>query len=180
MLAMERLPLSQPPFSGHLSLSPPTMHSPRAGVPAPLIQGLPSPPALHSSLHGPISAHAVTPKVRPSSSSSLSSVHTPPPYGDTTMIGSAGPTVYSPTHASSLLPQSSTEHHDQLACHGIGATDPRIPMPPLSNIIGHPSESTAEETSCNSAGSSMASSSSRDHHSSSPAGEPICIPAVCN
>ncbi len=177
MLAMERLPLSQPPFSGNLSLSSPTMHSPRAGMPAPLIQGLPSPPALHSSHHGLISSHPVLPKVRPGSSSSLSSVHTPPPYGDTTMMGSAGPPVYSPTHAGSLLPPSGTERHDHLTCHGTGSDPSRhiggIAMPSLTSLIGHqsiPMVSSAQETSCGSSSSSVCST--REHQSSSPsAGE---------
>ena len=173
MLAMERLPLSQPPFSGHLPLSSPTMHSPRAGMPAPMIQGLPSPPALHSSHHGPASAHVLQPKVRPSSSSSLSSVHTPPPYGDSTMMGSAGPAVYSPTHSSSLLPSSSVEHHEHLVCHGTGADPSRhvIPIPSLTTIIGQstvPIVSSAQESSCGSGESSVVAS--REHHSS-PAGE---------
>ena len=177
MLAMERLPLSQPPYSGHLSLSSPTIHSPRAGLPAPLIQGLPSPPALHSSHHAAAAAAAHLPpvsKVRPSSSSSLSSVHTPPPYGDTSMLGSAGSSVYSPTHTNSLslLPQSSAEHHhDQMGCHSAASSD-HMNMTSLASMIGHPSSmpivSSAQESSCSPGGSSVGSS--RDH-SSSPAGE---------
>lgn len=170
MLAMERFPLSQPPFSGHL-LSSPAMHSPRG---APLVQGLPSPPTLHSSssLHAAISG-----KIRPGSSSSLSSVHTPPPYGDTTMMGSAGPPVYSPTNTGSLLPPSSAErHNEQLACHGTG-TDPSrhsmSAMPSLTSLIGHhhpmPIVSSAQETSCGSTGSPVATT--REHQSSSPAGK---------
>lgn len=171
MLAMERLPLSQSPFSGSLSLSSPTMHSPRAGIPAPLIQGLPSPPALHSSHHGPLSAHPAAPKVRPSSSSSLSSVHTPPPYGETSMMGSAGPAVYSPTHSSSLLPPTSAEHHHDLSCHGAGSDLSRssLPMPSLTSIVGHPHGpivSSAQESSCSSGGSSVVGTL-REHHSSS-------------
>lgn len=172
MLAMERLPLSQPPFSGHLSLSSPIMYSPRAGMPAPLIQGLPSPPALHSSHH-----HGSTPsKPRPSSSSSLSSAHTPPPYGDTTLMGSAGPPVYSPTNSSSLLPPSASgDLRDQLTCHRTGADHTRhsisMPMPPLScaGLIGHQPMSivsAAQETSCVSPGPGT-----RDHQASTPAGE---------
>ena len=178
MLAMERLPLSQPPFSGHLSLSSPPMHSPRA---APLVQGLPSPPALHSSsLHAAMSSHPPQPsgKMRPSSSSSLSSVHTPPPYGDTTMMGSAGPPVYSPTNTGSLLPPSSAErHHEHLTCHGTG-TDPSrhgmSAMPSLTSLIGQghhhsmPIVSSAQETSCGSTGSPAAAT--REHQSSSPTG----------
>lgn len=172
MLAMERLPLSQTPFSGPLSLSSPIMQSPRAGVPVPLIPGLPSPPALHSShhsshqQHAAIAGHPSAPKVRPSSSSSLSSVQTPPPYGDTTLMGSAGPPVYSPTHSSSLLPP---EHHERLVCHGpSGASDPsrHISMPSLTSLIGHqsiPMVSSAQETSCS---SPMAAS--REHQSSAP------------
>lgn len=174
MLAMERLPLSQPPFSGNLSLSSPTMHSPRAGIPAPLIQGLPSPPALHSSHHGIISSHPQgPPKVRPSSSSSLSSVPTPPPYGDTTMMGSAGPPVYSPPHTGTLLPSSGNDRHDHLTCHGTG-TDPSrhaggIAMPSLTSLIGHqslPIVSSAQESSCGPSSSSVCST--REHQSSSP------------
>lgn len=179
---MERLPLSlsQPPFSsGHLSLSSPTMHSPRAGLSATLIQGLPSPPALHSNIHGSISTHHH--KVRPSSSSSLSSVHTPPPYGDSTMMGSAGPPVYSPTHAGSLLPLSSAErHHEQLTCHGSGVAgaDPGsrhsslTAMPSLTSLMGHqplPIVSSAQETSCGSAGLPVATG--REHQSSPPSGK---------
>ena len=179
MLAMERLPLSQPPFSGNLSLSSPPLHSPRA---APLVQGLPSPPTLHSSssLHATISTHPPPPgKMRPSSSSSLSSVHTPPPYGDTTMMGSAGPPVYSPTNTGSLLPPSTAErHHEQLTCHG--NTDPTrhglSAMPSLTSLIGHhhhstaPIVSSAQETSCGRTGSPVATT--REHQSSSPAGKP--------
>lgn len=173
MLAMERLPLSQPPFSGHLSLSSPTMHSPRAGFPAPsMVQGLPSPPALHSSLLGSLSSHhPALPKVRPSSSSSLSSVHTPPPYGDssnTTLMGSTGPPVYSPTIAS-----AEQRHHDQLTCHGrTDLTRHSMAMPSLSTFIGHqplPIVSSAQETSYGNAGSPVASTT-RDHQSSSPSG----------
>lgn len=176
MLAMERLPLSQPPFSGHLSLSSPTIHSPRAGLPAPLIQGLPSPPALHSSHHAAAAAsHVPVSKVRPSSSSSLSSVHTPPPYGDTSLMGSAGPAVYSPTHTNSLLP-SSADHHEQLGCHSASAIDHishGMIMTSFTGMIGHPPPvpivSSAQESSCSPGGSSVGSS--REHHSSSPAGE---------
>lgn len=178
MLAMERLPLSQPPFSGHLSLSSPIMHSPRAGMPAPLIQGLPSPPALHSSnMHHQVGS---TPsKPRPSSSSSLSSAHTPPPYGDTTLMGSAGPPVYSPTNSSSLLPLSASgDLRDQLTFLRMGADHTRhsismpMPMPPplsCAGLIGHqpmPIVSAAQETSCVSPGAGA-----RDHQSSTPAGE---------
>lgn len=178
MLAMERLPLSQPPFSGHLSLGSPTVHSPRVGMPAPLVQGLPSPPALHSNLHGSISTHH---KVRPSSSSSLSSVHTPPPYGDSTMMGSAGPPVYSPTNAGSLLlPSSAERHHEQLTCHaGSGATGGSDPsrhsmtaMPSLTTLMGHqplPIVSSAQETSCGTTGSPVATG--REHQSSPPSGK---------
>lgn len=176
MLAMERLPLSQTPFSGHMSLSSPTMHSPRAGIPAPLIQGLPSPPALHTSHHGSIVAHPTLPKVRPGSNSSLSSVHTPPPYGDSTMMGSVGPPVYSPTHTSSLLPPSSAEHHDQLACHRAGIDPSRhgLTMPSLSSMIGHqsmPIVSSAQETNCGTSSSPVVAT--REHQSSSPSGKPI-------
>ena len=170
MLAMERLPLSQSPYSGHLSLSSPTIHSPRAGLPAPLIQGLPSPPALHSSHHTAAAAgsHIPVSKVRPSSSSSLSSVHTPPPYGDASMMGSVGSSVYSPTHTNSLslLPPSSAE----MGCH----SSDHMNMT-LTSMIGHPPSmpivSSAQESSCSPGGSSVGSS--REHHSSSPAGESI-------
>lgn len=173
MLAMERLPLSQPPFSGHLSLSSPTIHSPRAGLPAPLIQGLPSPPALHSSHHAAAMSHIPVSKVRPSSSSSLSSVHTPPPYGDNSLMGSAGSSVYSPTHTNSLLPPSSAEHHDHLGCHPGSAADlgsHGLSMTSLTGMISHPPIiSSAQESSCSPGGSSVGSS--REHHSLSPAGE---------
>ena len=198
MLAMERLPLSQAPFSGQLSLSSPIVQSPRAGIPAPLIPGLPSPPALHTSHQPQHAAIAAHPKVRPSSSSSLSSVQTPPPYGDTaTLMGSAaGPSVYSPTHSGSLLPQSSVvEHHERLVCGGGGssvasgggggghppgsgsavASDPSrhiSSLPSLTSLIGHtslPIVSSAQETSCGSASSPVAAS--REHQSSSPSGE---------
>lgn len=181
MLAMERLPLSQPLFSRPLSLSSPTMRSPRAGIPAPLIQGLPSPPALHSSHH--LGAIPTAPKVRLGSSSSLSSVHTPPPYGDSTMMGSAGPPVYSPTHHTSSLLPSSSECHDQLTCHGIGPGNPStrhglsrhgITMPSLTSFIGHqsmPIVSSAQETSC---GSSSPVATAREYQSSSPSGE-CCV-----
>ncbi len=183
MLAMERLPLSQPPYSGHLSLSSPTIHSPRAGLPAPLIQGLPSPPALHSNSHHAAAAAAAaaashlppvaSSKVRPSSSSSLSSVHTPPPYGDSSILASGGSSVYSPTHTNSLslLPPSSAEHHDQFGCHHSAAAADHMSMTSLTGMIGHPPSlpivSSAQESSCSPGGSSVGSS--REHHSSSPA-----------
>lgn len=180
---MERFPLSQPPFSGHLSLSSPTIHSPRAGLPAPLIQGLPSPPGLHSSHHVSAISHVPVTKVRPSSSSSLSSVHTPPPYGDNSMMGSAGSSVYSPTHTNSLLPQSSAEHHEQLGCHSATGTDPSnhgMSMSSLTGMISHsqavPIVSSAQESSCSPGGSSVGSS--REHHSSSPAGELMTIKSI--
>lgn len=198
MLAMERLPLSQSPFSGSLSLSSPIVQSPRAGVPAPLIQGLPSPPALHTSHQqhtAAIAGHPGTaappgtiPKVRPGSSSSLSSVHTPPPYGDTTLMGSAGPPVYSPTHSSSLLPPASAEHHERLACHvvqpsasGAAAAAADLtrhgltPLPSLTSLIGHhqsmPIVSSAQETTCGSVSSPV--TASREQQSLSPSGESI-------
>ena len=176
MLAMERFPLSQPPFSGHLSLSSPTIHSPRAGLPAPLIQGLPSPPAQHSSHHAAAVSHIPVSKVRPSSSSSLSSVHTPSPYGDNTLMGSTGSSVYSPTHTSSLPPQSSSKHQEQLGCHSSSTGDPcghAMSMISLTGMMSRPHAvpiSTAQDSSCSPGGSSVGSS--RDH-SSSPAGEII-------
>ena len=183
---MERLPLSQTPFSGPLSLSSPIVQSPRAGIAAPLIPGLPSPPALHTShqQHAAIAGHPSAPKVRPSSSSSLSSVQTPPPYGDTTLMGSAGPPVYSPTHSSSLLPPSSEhQHHERYGPSIVaGSLDPSrlMSMPPLTSLIGHqsmPIVSSAQETSCTGGGSaSSPGMASREHQSSSsPSGK--CITA---
>ncbi len=171
MLAMERLPLSQLPFSCHMSLG---AHSPRQGIPAPQTQGLPSPPALHGSHHGPVSAHTVIHRVRPESNSSLSSVHTPPPYGDSTMMGSAGPAVYSPTHSSSLHPPSSADHQEQLSrASGLNPGLHGITLPSFVGMIGQsslPIMSSAQETSCN-LGRESSVTSSREHQSSSPAGK---------
>lgn len=85
------------------------MQSPRAGLPAgPIIQGLPSPPALHHS-----ASHSKQPALRLGSSSS---VHTPPPYDTPGTIIPGTHAVYSPTgiQSSPLLPPSSRtslDHH---------------------------------------------------------------------
>lgn len=93
---MERLPLSQP-FSNALALNPPPLESPRAGLPASM--GLPSPTMRSLNPHippplTPVISTTNIARARPGSSSSLSSVHTPPPY-DTRMMGSHVP-LYSP------------------------------------------------------------------------------------
>ena len=161
MLAMERLPLSQPPYPGALPLSSPTIQSPRAAFPAPLIQGLPSPPSLHSSHHGPHPSHITIPKARPGSTSSLSSIHTSPPY-DTTLIGS-NVSVYSPTRMqpSPVHPQRSAEHEHQV-CRTDGT-------PLLSPITRDLSDSVAQSNTIVS--TPMASIASSSRESSSPTGE---------
>lgn len=178
MLAMERLPPSQSHFHGSLPLNSPTMQSPRAGMPAPaFIQGLPSPPSLHSTVSRhqvpPHPSHIVIPKVRLGSSSSLSSVQTPPPY-DThpgLMPGSTA-TVYSPTgvQTSPLLPQSSAEHeHCQT-----DQPNPIISPPALSGQApgGHGNVVISTAGSTTPGGSGV--NATREHQSSSPTGECVC------
>ena len=174
MLAMERLPPSQSHFHGSLSLNSPTMQSPRPGMPAPaFIQGLPSPPSLQSSVsrqqqHIPHPGHIVIPKVRVGSSSSLSSVQTPPPYDTGLMAGSTA-TVYSPTgvQTSPLLPQSSAEHeHCQTEPNQI--ISPTALSGPLGNNVVM---STAGSTTPGGSGVNA----TREHQSSSPTGEQACM-----
>jgi hypothetical protein len=175
MLAMERLPPSQSHFHGSLPLNSPTMQSPRAGMPAPaFIQGLPSPPSLHSTLSrhqvpGPHPSHIIIPKVRVGSSSSLSSVQTPPPY-DTGLMGSTA-TVYSPTgvQTSPLLPQSSAEHE-----HCQTDPNPIISPPALSGQApgGHGNVVISTAGSTTPGGSGV--NATREHQSSSPTGEHTC------
>lgn len=171
MLAMERLPPSQSHFHGSLPLNSPTMQSPRAGMPAPaFIQGLPSPPSLHSTVSRhqvpPHPSHIVIPKVRVGSSSSLSSVQTPPPY-DTGLMGSTA-TVYSPTgvQTSPLLPQSSAEHE-----HCQTEPNPIISPPALSGQApgGHGNVVISTAGSTTPGGSGV--NATREHQSSSPTGE---------
>ena len=168
MLAMERLPPSQSHFHGSLPLNSPTMQSPRAGMPAPaFIQGLPSPPSLQSNVVSrhqlPHPSHIVIPKVRIGSSSSLSSVQTPPPY-DTGLMGSTA-TVYSPTgvQTSPLLPQSSAEHDH---CH----TEPNPIISPTA-LSGPPGNNVVMSTAGSTTPGGSGVNATREHQSSSPTGE---------
>lgn len=143
MLAMESLPLSQP-FTP-VPLSSPTMESPRAGLPPPLLS-LPT-------MRGGVPA--LTPAAsmgRPSSSSSLSSVHTPPPY-DTGL-------VYSPTggaQTTSMLPSggASSGARGHSPCDSV-AVSPSLPGP-LTTI-----------SSASSTGNSSVVTSPREPGTSSP------------
>ena len=153
MLAMERLPPSQP-FSTALPLPSPTIQSPRsAGFPPPLCMH--GSPVMHpaAALHVSLPGHLPTPRslvhLHSHSSSSLSGVHTPPPYDHSTGLPLAPPGhVFSPTRAAhtatglSLSPDH--EHH-----HGHAPGDsPRL-GPPTS--IPHLNSMTASSsTSSNS------------------------------
>lgn len=162
MLAMERLPPSQP-FSTALPLSSPTLQSPRsAGLPPPLcMHGSPvmhPAPALHVSLPGPYPSLKqpgclVHPHTQ--SSSSLSSVQTPPPYDRPQGLPLVLPgSVFSPTGAAQTLPLSpDREHH-----HGHATSSPRL-VPPTS--LPHLERVTA---------SSSTSSSSTEGSARSPTG----------
>ena len=106
MLAMERLPLSQP-FSNALTLNSPPLESPRAGLPASM--GLPS-PTMRS--HNPHIPPPLTPvkfanMVRPGSSSSLPSAHTPPPYDSRMMHALYSPHGLAPASFSPSSPVTS-------------------------------------------------------------------------
>ena len=159
MLAMERLPPSQP-FSTALPFPSPTIHSLRAvGAPPPLcIHGTPimhPTAALHVSLHG-----HTAPKpgslVHPQSGSNLPSVHTPPPYDHSTAAGMPlvpGGHVYSPTGAAHTV-ISEHEHHQHTA--GSPRLGPPSSMPQLINA---------------SATSSSTSSTSSEVSTGSPPGE---------
>lgn len=177
MLAMERLPPSQP-FSTALPLQSP-LQSPRsAGLPPPLCMHGSSvmhpTAALHVSLPGPYSnmkpqSGSVT-LTHPQSSSSLSSLHTPPPYdhpGLPLSLSLQG-SVFSSTgiaHAamgpglSALSPEHEHPHHHRHA----GADSPRL-VPPTSITIPHLSTMTAAHAS------SSTSSTSTEGSTGSPPG----------
>lgn len=148
MLAMmERLPLNQP-FTSPMPLPSPTVESARA-LPGHTV--LPSPTMLHS----PFMPHAATPKPtvgmgRPSSSSSISSVQTPPPY-DTTLMGVPSATAYSPQGATPTMlpavPNNSAEEHAHR-----GEQSPTGDADPMMSP-GLPTPSTPTSSGCTTTGS---------------------------
>jgi hypothetical protein len=168
MLAMERLPPSQP-FSTALPLSSPTLQSPRsAGLPPPLcMHGSPvmhPTAALHVSLPGPYPVNPMKPPgtlVHPHthSSTSLSGVQTPPPYDHPAGLTLSLPgSVFSPPGASQTLPTLSPDrerHH-----RGHAPDSPRL-GPPTSISIPHLNSMTA---------SSSTSSTSTEGSTGSPPG----------
>lgn len=153
MLAMERLPPSQP-FSTALPLPSPTIHSPRsAGAPPPLcIHGSPTmhpTAALQVSLQGP-----TTPKpgslVHPQAGSSLPSVQTPPPYDHSTGMPLVPPGhVYSPTGAAHTA-ISEHEHHHTVGSPRLG---PPTSLPQLISATATSSSPSSTNTAEGSRGS---------------------------
>ena len=168
MLAMERLPPSQP-FSTALPLASPTLQSPRpAGLPPPFcMHGSPvmhPAAALHVSLPGPYpgmmkqtTGTLIHPHSQPSAN--LSSVQTPPPYdhpaGLPLSLSLQGGSVFSPTGATQTAAGSGlaalSPEHEHHHCHPPAPGDsPRL-GPPTSISIPHFRSMTASSsTSSNS------------------------------
>ena len=168
MLAMERLPPSQP-FSTALPLPSPTLQSPRLAPPLCMHGGS---PIVHqaTSLHvsfppAPYSGMMKQQQQQPSggslihphpSSSNLSSVQTPPPYdhpaaGLLALQGAAG--LFSPTAQTTVGPLSAAlspteHHHGHPAAPGPGDS-PRL-CPPTSISIPHFGAMTSSSASSNS------------------------------
>ena len=186
MLAMERLPPSQP-FSTALPLPSPTLQSPRLAPPLCMHGGSPvvHPASLHVSL--PPGSYSSMMKqqqqqqqqqsgrslIHPhgQSGSGLSGVQTPPPYDHPGLLGSLQATgVFSPPDGgsqttagplSAALTPADHEHHHGHPAAAPGPGDSARLCPPTSLSIPHLGAMTA---------SSSASSNSTEGSSGSPPG----------
>lgn len=133
---MERLPLSQP-FTP-MPLNSPTMESPRAGLPAPLLM----PNLMHSGVPPLIPTPKSASMGRPGSTSSLSSIHTPPPYETGLM--------YSPTggvQTTSMLPAAGASSGGHSPRESVAASPGQPVGPPTTISTGSSTENSSVVTS---------------------------------
>ena len=129
---MERLPLSQP-FTP-MPLNSPTMESPRAGLPAPLLM----PNLMHSGIPPLIPAPKSASMGRLGSTSSLSSVHTPPPYETGLM--------YSPTggvQTTSMLPAGGASSGGHSPRESVAVSPGQPVGPPTTISTGSSTENSS-------------------------------------